>query len=67
MADTPQHKTPRKKPGKPMRFPKRVLAHVTEETKQQLQDIADRKQLQVPDIIREYIRAGLERESPEEQ
>lgn len=65
MADTPPTKAPRKKPGKPMRFPERVLAHVTAETKQQLQAVADRRQLQVPDVLREYIRQGLERDAAE--
>lgn len=58
MADTPPAK---KKPGRPMRFPERVLVYVTVDTKSRLQALADERQLGVPDVVRELIREGLER------
>lgn len=62
MADTPPKKTARKKPGKPLRFPERVLVYVTEPTKKHLQALADERQLLIPDVVRTYIREGLERD-----
>lgn len=52
--------TAKKKPGPPMRFPERIVAHVTVETKQQLQALARQRQLTVPDVIRELLRVGLQ-------
>lgn len=52
----------KRKPGRPLRFPARLLVFVTLDTKRELEATAERRQLGVPDVVRQYIREGLARE-----
>lgn len=59
--------TPRKKPGRPLRFPERVLVYVTADTKADLEKMAADQMIQVADVVRQMIRDGLERAKQADQ
>jgi len=56
----------KKKPGKPLRFPARQVVFMTDDMKAGLERIATARSLQVPDVIRAFVREGLERAALQE-
>lgn len=52
---------PKKKAGRPLLFPARVLVYVTNEARADLDTVAKATDRTVPELVRQFIREGLER------